>query len=68
MPEMSGLEVLKRVKEINPQAPVILISGHRLEVSEMEMTKQGAYAFYTKPLRAHQLLEALLKISHEKAT
>ncbi|MDG5799646.1 sigma-54 dependent transcriptional regulator [Marinilabiliaceae bacterium ANBcel2] len=56
MPEMDGIEVLKRVMEINSEVPVIMISGHGTIDTAVEAIKLGAYDFIEKPLDLNRLL------------
>jgi DNA-binding NtrC family response regulator len=62
MPEMSGLELSRRLHEINPAAQVILISGHEIQSTEEEVVKRRCCCFFAKPLRAGTILEALKKL------
>ncbi len=59
MPGMSGIDVLRTVKQINPQAAVILITGFRTPELTEALAAHGAHAFFYKPLRADKLLETL---------
>jgi len=43
MPGMDGLEVLAKLKEMNPELPVIIISGHGNIATAVEATKLGAF-------------------------
>ena len=52
----NGLELLKIIKNFNPNTPVILISGHANVEMAVEALKLGAYEFITKPFAAEQLL------------
>ncbi|MCK4293941.1 MAG: sigma-54-dependent Fis family transcriptional regulator, partial [Planctomycetes bacterium] len=49
MPGLSGMEVLKRIKEGNPAAVVIVITGYATVESAVEAMKNGAYDFISKP-------------------
>lgn len=49
MPDMSGLEVLRRGKEIDPQLEVILITGLADTETATEAVRCGAYGFIKKP-------------------
>lgn len=55
MPHMSGLEVLDRIREIDPAAKVILSSGYRADESHNTERLSEASAFLPKPYRADVL-------------
>jgi len=56
LPKMSGLEVLRSLKESGSTAPVIMISGHGTIETAVEATRSGAFNFMEKPLDREQLL------------
>ncbi|MDO8548550.1 MAG: sigma-54 dependent transcriptional regulator [Ignavibacteria bacterium] len=56
MPEMSGFEVLKKVKEITPTLSVIIISAHGSVENAIKATKLGAFDFIEKPIDRDKLL------------
>ena len=51
MPGMDGIEVLKRVKKLNPDTEVIVITGHGDMDSAIEALQYGASDFINKPIR-----------------
>jgi two-component system nitrogen regulation response regulator NtrX len=59
MPGMDGLEVLERLREDDPQALVVMISGHGTIDTAVEATRKGAYDFLEKPLDTDRLLVTL---------
>jgi two-component system, LuxR family, response regulator FixJ len=59
MPEISGLELLKRVKEVNPALPIIVITGHGDVPMAVEAMKLGAADFLEKPFDDEALLAAI---------
>jgi DNA-binding NtrC family response regulator len=65
MPGMDGIEVLKKVKDIDPDAEVIIITGHGDIENAIEALKYGASDFITKPVRDETLTIAL-KRAREK--
>lgn len=69
MPEMTGMDVFNRVKEINPEAYVILITGHVEVEDAIEAVNRGAWAYFKKPIRVSDLIESLKvilgRIRHE---
>jgi len=59
MPGMDGLEVLGRIRGEDPQALVIMISGHGTIDTAVEATRKGAFDFLEKPLDTDRLLVTL---------
>ena len=59
MPEMDGLEVLRLVRETDPEAVVIVISGHGTISTAVEAVKMGATDFLEKPLSIDKVLEVI---------
>lgn len=55
MPGMDGIEVLKKVKEINPETEVIIITGHGDIDTAIEALQYGASDFINKPVRDEAL-------------
>src|SRR3569833_3798044 len=53
---MDGLELLDMVKTLDPDLPVIMISGHGNIVSAVSAIKRGAYEFLEKPIKSDRLL------------
>ena len=49
MPGISGMEVVSRVREIDPQAIVVVITGYATIDTAVEAMKAGAYDFLPKP-------------------
>ena len=59
MPDITGIELLRRVKEINPDLPVIVITGHGDISLAVEAMKIGAVDFLEKPFDDDLLLAAV---------
>jgi putative nucleotidyltransferase with HDIG domain len=55
MPHVSGLEVLKESKRKNPETLVIVATAHRSVQAAVEVVKQGAYDFVTKPFGGEEI-------------
>ena len=61
MPEMDGLELLTRIKTIQPDLPVIMLTAHGTINSAVEAMKLGAFDYLTKPFNREQLKAAVRK-------
>ncbi|WP_231598507.1 sigma-54-dependent transcriptional regulator [Crateriforma conspicua] len=61
LPDTSGLECFKRLREIDPRVPVIFITGHGTVESAIEATKLGAYDYLFKPLELDEMRTLLDK-------
>jgi two-component system response regulator FixJ len=59
MPEITGIELLRKVKETKPDLPVIVITGHGDIALAVEAMKIGALDFLEKPFDDDQLLSAV---------
>jgi len=56
MPRMDGLGVFRRIQEIDPDIPVILLTGHGDIPMAVQAMKEGVYDFLTKPFSGTDLL------------
>lgn len=59
MPELSGTELARRVRELRPDLPVVLASGYGGEQFEARAAEAGVRMVLTKPLTRRALAEAL---------
>lgn len=57
MPGMDGIEVLKAIKVLQPEVPVILITGYSTVDTAVEAMKNGAFDYIAKPFTAEQISE-----------
>jgi DNA-binding NtrC family response regulator len=64
MPGIDGLETLKRIKADNPNAEIIMLTGHGSVQSGVEAMKLGAGDFLQKPV---ELSELMAKIGEAKS-
>ena len=60
MPEIDGIECLKRIRQISPETVVIIISGLQEEKIAKQAIQYGAYDYVTKPFDFHFLQNNLL--------
>ena len=56
MAGLDGLETLARLRELDPGAVVVMISGHGTIATAVEATRRGAFDFLEKPLDTDRLL------------
>jgi two-component system nitrogen regulation response regulator NtrX len=56
MPKLDGIEFLQKAGEINPDIPIIMISGHGNIETAVEAVKKGAYDYISKPPDLNRLL------------
>ncbi|HSF68339.1 MAG TPA: sigma-54 dependent transcriptional regulator [Nitrospiraceae bacterium] len=61
MPEMDGMETLRRVRELVPTAQVMMMSGHGSIETAVKAIKLGAYDYIEKPL---SLENVTLRVKH----
>jgi PAS domain S-box-containing protein len=61
MPGMDGIEVLKKIKAMNPEVEVIIITGHGDIDNAIEALQHGASDFINKPIRDEALSIALMR-------
>mgnify|MGYP001333966804 CR=1 FL=1 len=59
MAGLDGLEVLKRLRQADPEATVVMISGHATIQTAVEATQLGAYDILEKPLDTDRVLVLL---------
>ncbi len=61
LPDLSGLEVFDRIKEIAPRVPVIVITAFAATETAIEAMKRGAFEYLLKPVDLHQLREIVAR-------
>jgi excisionase family DNA binding protein len=61
MPGMDGLMLIRQIKQLRPDLPVIIITGYSTEVSAIEAVNLGVSGYLTKPFRVPQVLAAAAK-------
>jgi len=69
MPGVDGMEVLREARLIDPDVPVIMITGHASLDSAVEAMKSGAYHYIAKPFRlaeAREVVRGALELARVK--
>ena len=59
LPTLSGLDVLKQIKQLKTEMPVIMISGFVSTENAIEAMREGAYEYLTKPFEIEKLIDTL---------
>ena len=62
MPEMDGIQALKKIRENDPSALVIMCSAMRQQAMVIEAIQSGTKDFIVKPFQADRVLEAVKKV------
>ncbi len=65
MPEIDGMEVLKKVKKTRPEIEVIVLTGHGSEQDRQQCLELGAFAYLQKPVDI-DILSQTLKQAYDK--
>ncbi len=59
LPGQDGLSVLRRMREREPQLPIVMATGHGSEQVAVDAMKNGAFDYLIKPVSLHQLKQVL---------
>ena len=66
LPDLSGLEVLRGIKKLDPLLPVIVLTASTQENHAVEALHCGAFTYLTKPYNSYELRFALRQIVDER--
>ncbi len=66
MPELGGMELLKKIKSATPELPVILVTGHASVDTAVEAMRLGAHDFILKPFQRDAILATVALILQQK--
>jgi DNA-binding NtrC family response regulator len=67
LPDLNGIEVLKKLKDIKPLTEVVMLSGHAQVENAIEGMKAGAFDFLVKPADSDDLFDKIEKAGERKA-
>ena len=65
MPGMSGIELLRAVKAVNPEIPFILVTAYGTVEAAVQAMQEGAADYLTKPLDLEELLLRIGRVSEQ---
>ncbi len=68
MPDLSGLEVLARIKAIDPSIEVIMLTGHGSSAAGIDGMERGAFDYLMKPVDLKALLEKIEQAYKKRIT
>lgn len=68
MPEIDGIEVLRRIKDKWPQIEVIIITGYQTVDTAVKSIKLGAFDYLEKPFTPDSLIASVAKAFDHKKT
>ena len=66
LPGMDGLELMRRLRQVDPDLPVILITGHGDISMAVGAIREGAYDFIEKPFAAEILLDVVRRAQDKR--
>jgi len=66
MPRMNGMELLRRIREVDQRVPVVVITGTQRVEAAVNAMRQGASDFITKPFRVDKILATAERILGER--
>jgi len=66
LPDMSGFEVIKKVKEYNQDIPIVIVSGQEDVATAVKLLKDGAYDYFVKDEDTKERLWNTLKNIKER--
>ena len=66
MPQIDGMELLRRAHRVRWNIPVILLTAYGTIPNAVEAMKQGAFQYLTKPFQGKQLLEQIERALDER--
>ncbi len=65
MPDMSGIEAVKEVKKIDPDAKILMVSAMGQQALVLEAVQSGAIDYIVKPFQPSRVLESIDRIFKE---
>ncbi len=68
MEDMDGIEVLKIFKKMDPEMPVIMLTGHGSETAAREGIEFGAHDYLTKPCDLEELITKIRAVARRDAS
>ncbi|MDQ0474767.1 sigma-54-dependent transcriptional regulator [Labrys wisconsinensis] len=67
MPGMDGMDLYRRLAALDPDLPVILVTGHGDIATAVEAMREGVYDFLAKPFAADRLIQSVRRAAEKRA-
>lgn len=67
MPRISGLDLFAALRKLDPDLPVVLVTGHGDVEMAVEAVQSGAYDFIAKPVPAQRLIQTVRRAGEKRA-
>jgi len=67
MPGMDGRQLVERLNDLDPDLPVVMMTGHGDIAEAVDAMKRGAYDFLAKPFAPERLIETLGRALEKRA-
>lgn len=67
MPDMTGLDVLEKIKEYDPDIEVIMLTGHGSAGCGVEAKEKGAFDYVMKPLDITELMSIIESADNKRS-
>ena len=67
LPDLDGLEILRRIKGLKPESEVIIVTGYQSVETAVEAMRNGAYHYVSKPVNLSEIKQ-LAKNARDKIT
>ncbi len=62
MPEVDGIQAVKEIKKMDPNAKIVMCSAMGQQAMVIESIQAGARDFIVKPFQADRVIEAVKKV------
>ena len=66
MPEMNGMDLVEKLREIRPDIPLIICTGHSSLINEEKAREAGVEGYVMKPITKSSIASTLRKVLDKK--